>query len=621
MIGKLHLRFLIIVFISLINANMIYSNSESSKSIIVNELTKPLNLDPYTYIYATQDTSTDVSTVLNKEFEYSPKGLNGINNNTVYWERFTIINNSDDSLQYYIYFPYSVINKLVAYSEFEGQIVLNTTAGMLYNKKDKVVKSIGFPIVLNLKPGETTVFVYIKHFNLSLRTTSFLLTKEELIESVHKTDSIIWFWKGFYLFAILITIIFYAVTRIRMFLYYFILNIGVGLFFSAEIGEISNFIALAPFNITANIKQTGVLLVYIMFPLLINQITPIARLKPMLWKTMFFFAGLVGLTTVVCYIPYFLTNDILLYTTYLFNLYAPFFFLVQMYFIFVAYKAKLKSAKILLIGYSIYTLAAFIYVILPNLGLLKQGLDIYNVFIYGSMVEIFMFMLLLAKETFSVYDHRADLLEKQKVHQSEIIKAIVDSQEKERNRVGRELHDLIGANISVIKQQIDKRNSTLRSVVEQTIESVRNLSHGLVTPMIANDEFVDEVNELCFLFSDLGFKVKSHFHNWNKIDNSKVATHIYRILQELLQNAVKHSRATEVLIQFIINKEEELTVMYEDDGIGFDYDEAYANKGLGLININNRVTLIGAKLSFDTMKGSNGTTVIISIPKSVLVNN
>lgn len=237
------------------------------------------------------------------------------------------------------------------------------------------------------------------------------------------------------------------------------------------------------------------------------------------------------------------------------------------------------------------------------------------------MVEIFMFMLLLAKETFSVYDHRADLLEKQKVHQSEIIKAIVDSQEKERNRVGRELHDLIGANISVIKQQIDKRNSTLRSVVEQTIESVRNLSHGLVTPMIANDEFVDEVNELCFLFSDLGFKVKSHFHNWNKIDNSKVATHIYRILQELLQNAVKHSKAKEVLIQFIINKEGELTVMYEDDGIGFDYDEAYANKCLGLININNRVTLIGAKLSFDTMKGSNGTTVIISIPKSVLVNN
>ena len=204
------------------------------------------------------------------------------------------------------------------------------------------------------------------------------------------------------------------------------------------------------------------------------------------------------------------------------------------------------------------------------------------------------------------------MLEKQKGHQDELIRAIVESQEKERNKVGRELHDMVGANISVIKQQVDKNNTNLITIIDRTINLVRDLSHGLITPLIKDDEFMDEINESCVLFSSNEMEVRSHFHNWKGIENHENATHLFRVIQELLQNATKHSKAKNVLIQFILNDETELVVMYEDDGIGFNYKKAYNNSGLGLVNIDNRIILMEASIVYDTRENGKGTTIIIS---------
>jgi signal transduction histidine kinase len=205
------------------------------------------------------------------------------------------------------------------------------------------------------------------------------------------------------------------------------------------------------------------------------------------------------------------------------------------------------------------------------------------------------------------------LIEKQKQYQTNIIKAIVESQENERDAVGKELHDRIGANIAVIKQHTDKTNKSLTNLVNQTIEAVRDLSHTLVTPSISDNDFIDEINELCFLFSNIDIKINSSFYNWKGIHSETRATHLYRIIQELLQNAVKHSKAQNVFIQFIVDDEKKLTVMYEDDGIGFDYDAVYKKQGLGLINISNRIKLMDATIAYDTQENRKGTTITIEM--------
>jgi len=612
--------FLLVILLSLNTTS--YLLAQNAENILnVNIIEDEVDLNNYTYIYSTKDSSTNIHNILNKEFVYTPKGLHGINDNTIYWERFSFSNSSNNELEYYIYFPYAIINKLIVFTNYNDSLIKNTSLGMLYPRKNKEFETVGYPTRIILKPGITDVYVYIKHFRLALRTTSYLLTEKQLLKTNRSQNNVIWFWKGFYIFATIIAIILFIVTKRRMFIYYFMLNIGMGAYFAGEIGEISKFITNVPYNLTANIKQSGILIAYIFLPLLINQLTPFSKLRPKLWKLILFMNGFVAINWFACLFPYILTTNIFLFTTYLYNVYAPFILISQLYLIYVAYKANINNSKVLFIGYGGYIFAIFIYAILPNLGLLPQNLLVYNTFVLGSLFEIFMFMLILGKETLNVYQHRSDLLEKQKEHQSEIICAIVESQEKERNKVGRELHDMIGANISVIKQQADKSNDKLLNTIDRTIESVRNLSHGLVTPLIKDDEFVDEINELCVLFSNIDMKVNTHFHNWNKIDNKAVVTHLYRITQELLQNAVKHSNASKISIQFIVDKEGELTLMYEDNGNGFNYDEALQSDGLGLVNIKNRIHIIESTIYYDTAKNRKGTTIIINVPASIMKNN
>jgi signal transduction histidine kinase len=271
---------------------------------------------------------------------------------------------------------------------------------------------------------------------------------------------------------------------------------------------------------------------------------------------------------------------------------------------------KKSNALVLLLTYFFYIAAVVVNVIMPNVGMKNENLLVYNTLMYGSIFEIFIFMILMGKETLGIYRERANLLEKQQAHQAEIIEAIVQSQEIERNKVGRELHDMIGANLSVIRQNIDKSNKQLMSVMESTVKTVRSLSHGLVTPMIRDGALKDEIIELCILFSNENIRILPYFHNWKNIENPELATHIYRIVQELLQNAVKHSGASEVSIQFIVDDEGKKTIMYEDNGSGFDYTQR-RKSGRGLINIENRVKLINGTLRTDTRANGKGTTILI----------
>ena len=604
---KIQLTFLT-VFIFLVSLAQ-----QSEKVIVLDENISSVNLNTYTYNYATIDTGLTIDKVIDQEFKYLPTGINVGVNDKIQWAKYNIENPTDSSKEMYIYFPYNHINKINVYTLYNKEIKRVKYTGTFYNYKDKDIDSRGYPVLLKLKPGQTTVFVKVEHLYLPLKGISFLLTEQKLRETIAKSENVIWLWRGVFIFALFITLVLFIAIKSKSFLYYFLLNLGVLIFFASEIGAFFVFFDTDTLDTIIDIKQFANIIILIFFPLFINEMTPVKALLPKLWKVMFGAIFLTPILWLICLIPSVKYTYFLFFTTHVFISLSGIVFLLQLYFLFVAYRNKMKNALTMFIAYGFYVAAVFTNVILPDLGVVENSLEVYNSFIYGSLFEIIMFMSILGRETLSVFKERAALLEKQKNHQAEIIRAIVESQEKERNNVGRELHDMIGGNISVIKQQVDKNNALLMSVIEKTIESVRNLSHGLVTPLIKDDEFVDEIHELCMLLSNADLKVESHFHNWTKIQDADKATHIYRIIQELLQNTVKHSYAKKVLVQFILNKEGELTIMYEDDGIGFDYDKAYKNKGLGIINIANRIKLIGASIIYDTQKGRKGTTVIINL--------
>ncbi len=581
--------------------------------IVVRELKEPLILNEYTYLFSTRNKELEIEDVINTKFDFSPDGLNVGLTDKIHWEKFYFNNPTNNIKKLYIFFPYNDINKIEPYLIYNKNIDRLKPVGTYYSQENKDFPSRGYPILLKLKPGKTTLIIKIEHLYLPLRGVSFLLTEKQVLNNTIETQKVLSMWQGILLFVLIFTFSMYFVLKIKTFLYYSILNLGILLFFFAEVGDYFLFFDRDIYDHIIDIKHLGNVLVLIFLPLFINELADIKTPRPLLWKIMTYGLAIGPIAWAICLVPAVKDTYFLYYTTFYFIVGSGLVFLLMLYFTFVAFKKKHKNALAVFIIYLFYFSAAFINVILPNLGAMHSELMVYNSFIYGSLFEFSAFLVLIGNETLSVYKQRTRLLEKQKNHQAEIIKAIVESQEQERNKVGRELHDMIGANISVIKQQVDKKNKSLIGLIERTIDSVRNLSHGLITPLINDNEFVDEINELCVLSSDIDIQVKSHFHNWNKDIAPEKATHLYRIVQELLQNAVKHSQAKMVFIQFIVDNAGKLTLMYEDDGVGFDYDIVYKKNGLGLKNIENRLKLINAKAFYDTKANGNGTTIIIEV--------
>ncbi len=591
----------------------ISANANSDSIITINEPWEILNLNEYTFEFATTDKNSSIDDAKTMAFTYSPKGLNVGLTDKIHWTKFYINNPTNTTKELFLFYPYNDINKIEPYIIHNQKTVKLNPTGTYYNQENKDLPSRGYPILIKLKPGITTILIRVEHLYLPLRGVSFLLNEKQVIKNTIKTQQVLSMWQGVLLFVLIVTFTLFFSLKIKTFLYYSLLNLGILLFFFGEVGDYFLFFNRDIYDHIIDIKHLGNILVIIFLPLFINELADIKSPRPLLWKIMMYGLYIGPVAWAICLIPAVKDTYFLFYTTFYFIVGSALVFIIMLYSTFIAFRRKHNNALAVFIIYLFYFSAAFINLILPNLGAMQSELMVYNSFIYGSMFEFIAFLLLIGNETLSVYNQRTNLLEKQKKHQTEIIKAIVDSQEKERNNVGRELHDMIGANISVIKQQIDKQNKPLLRIVQQTIESVRDLSHSLVTPSINNDEFVDEISELCVLFSNIEIKINSHFHNWQGTLDGHRATHLYRIVQELLQNATKHSKATNAIIQFIVDNDNELTVMYEDNGIGFDANTTSNSKGLGLINIENRVKLINANISYDTKADGNGTTIIINL--------
>lgn len=211
--------------------------------------------------------------------------------------------------------------------------------------------------------------------------------------------------------------------------------------------------------------------------------------------------------------------------------------------------------------------------------------------------------------------------------QKKIMQAMIDAEEKEKNKLGLELHDNISQILSVVRMYLAILDSSqvLEGVtLSQTIrllntamEEIRTLSHSLAVSYKfeaglteALEDMVEKIKLARDFSIDLLTPPDLDEHTTN---NQKLA--IYRIVQEQLNNISKHSKATEVEVQIgLVN--EELVLEIRDNGKGFN--SLNASKGLGLNTITNRVEALGGNVSIDSAPGE-GCRVIAHIPLQLAV--
>jgi signal transduction histidine kinase len=251
-----------------------------------------------------------------------------------------------------------------------------------------------------------------------------------------------------------------------------------------------------------------------------------------------------------------------------------------------------------------------------------------NQLIYMSGIALF--LLVAALLTWLVFQQKQkrknqELLTLKREYQIKSLEALIEGEEKERFRIAKELHDGVNGDLSAIKYKLssllEMNNKVIKeaiTMIDSSCEQVRAISHNLVPPSLENFNLFEATENYCVNLDAINDEKITFQHIGNEIQITKKAEiNVFRIIQELVSNAIKHAEANEINVQ-ISNRDEVIQITIEDDGKGFDKDNLEI-EGIGLSNIQSRVDYLNATLDF--ISNTNGTSYTIDIDLNTLNEN
>lgn len=209
---------------------------------------------------------------------------------------------------------------------------------------------------------------------------------------------------------------------------------------------------------------------------------------------------------------------------------------------------------------------------------------------------------------------------------------LLDAEFRERKRIGEELHDGLGQILSVLKLTLtsldrkllleqSKQQELLFSAIcltDNAFSELRNISHNLAPILLHEKGLASSIRSLLEPLQEAKkFKLNMDFSDVYVNIDGFIELTIYRVVQEVINNIIVHSKATEINFQLLEN-DDEIMLMIEDNGKGFDINKKNGN-GIGLKNIQSRIESIGGNVHIDTAIG-RGTIVTILIPVKQLQN-
>lgn len=266
---------------------------------------------------------------------------------------------------------------------------------------------------------------------------------------------------------------------------------------------------------------------------------------------------------------------------------------------------------------------------------LLAGFGIANTFFLSPFVILTFFIEQVLVFNFAVRRHLR-LIEKNQKNalrlariREEGLNALVLGVENERRRIARDLHDSACVNLAAINMKVDalrddlaaqpelaRKMAGIADDLDATYREVRGISHELMSKSLEKTDLQTALEDLTVRIRGLQPTLALHFYTNYRLHqvNDWAKIHIYRIVQELLANVLKHANASSASLQ-LLDDEGRLLLTVEDDGRGFD--PGNAPDGIGLSNIRTRVEVLHGKLHLDAAPGK-GTFISIELPESVI---
>ncbi|KQO33056.1 histidine kinase [Flavobacterium sp. Leaf82] len=209
-------------------------------------------------------------------------------------------------------------------------------------------------------------------------------------------------------------------------------------------------------------------------------------------------------------------------------------------------------------------------------------------------------------------------------YQKEQLHAVIFTQEEERKRIAQDLHDDISSKLNIVslnshllsspnltEEETKEITDNIINLTAKALENSRKIAHNLLPPVFEKFGLNAGVEELCEEFES-SKSVKVTYENEIDFDEQDINRHlhVFRVLQELMNNSLRHGKASEIWISFK-NENEIDTCYYKDNGIGFDNQNSENQKGLGMKNIDSRISFLNGTIKINSEIGK-GIAVIFT---------
>ncbi|MGV3764184.1 sensor histidine kinase [Parapedobacter sp.] len=261
--------------------------------------------------------------------------------------------------------------------------------------------------------------------------------------------------------------------------------------------------------------------------------------------------------------------------------------------------------------------------ILQIMGLVGEQLLKPNGITVGFAAEVVILSFALTQRYNFLKREKAQLKKENDRIRMQSVRQVFQAQEDERDRLAKDLHDDLGGTLSVIRLKVtdfqtklDRLQPDEREAYGETIELItracddlREISHSLKPKFFLENGLIGTIQERLTILNRVSIINFEFVYQYTRRLDPEIELSIYRIVNELINNVVKHSCATQATVQ-LVETVDELVITVEDNGIGFDGHDI--SEGIGLNNVYSRIQYLGGRCTIDSNK--NGTTIALEIP-------
>ncbi len=592
----------------------------------LHNLERSESLMPYIRIYSARPIDESATDVLKKNEFVSTSDFNlrqvDYFIQTVFWQKFSIFNDRINDSVFYLYnrnYSYWTLYELKA-----DKIQFVAAAGKKAGIQERNVQEFPFACRISIPFGDTAVFLLKYPNSLYENNYGVLIASEKHFKNAFYPDMVNrekgllrdleGVLSGIFIIFSLYSFLLFIQTGKKLYLFYTIFQVFIYLPFAMQSWQYI-FSSSMNYGLFAYLNLMQVLAYYFYF-LFIENFLNVRKYSTLISKILY-----TGRVIVIVYFP----------------LVTIFFFMRDSDFTIWIY--GITRGLMLLTGFSAIVLS--FYKTIPLSGYIAAGSLSLAVFAglkwlivsvealskfsqlptmeVGILIELLCFTLGLGaysmREEKLKVKFQTDLirsLESNKKLQEENLRSIVETQERERSRIGRDLHDDVGAQLSTLKmflgsmmtrpekERLELHNYT-SAILDTTIHDIRNIIVNLSPKVLEEFGYAKAVEELINRYRNSSIlRFELSIHGMERRLEPLLENTLYRITQELINNSLKYSWASVIILDVML-RDGKIILMYEDDGRGCDIEKA--TKGFGLTNIRTRTQMFNGEVYFDSAPG------------------